>query len=666
MSFEHSVTAFHLALADRHIARVCRALDALRAPSSPPTSPATSAVRDEIRRSCDRKAHRLHDLSLAHLRRACTARVDVDAALAAFAHCVVLGAGPSAAAPFAHCLERLFAAQARACLDRVTAHRATARGNAHGYIDRLLYVDALRELVTGATDIMNAVADVVGPRGDSSVTRRVLEPIHESCGATALALVQLYAGDARVGAWERKAQAAADDAVAADESLQMMDLCLDELTCLLRVLESYAAFVQTLWPDAGTTDACGFRAQVQELAGVYVLLERFYVRQSVQKATAIAEPQALEAGVYVSSVVEDVSFVLNKAFYRASQCLTYHTALSIVIALVDAMESLYLPAILVLPSRPCVIPMSLAEAASTSSIDGGNARADDSATDAAVVSFSDALLQAVDEDLKRALQEEAKLFMTINSAFMSGKFVQALEEKIDEYSRTSFPHEALILDCLPTPIHDMTEAFHSIVSNEVQEVLSRSMRKRLLEVIRHLMDEQLKYVLTSAEYDAFGSRGSPLVRLIEREVMKNCELRRYERALCSAPFEDLVEAVAQEITSCLESTLLAVKKPCNELGALQLEREVTDILALLSTLVVEKSLRASFTRLFQLLFILNLTQPSHVVDDLPRLREELSVDTIVNLLQLRVDFEPADVALAIEQVTKVDAATSAGNGSSAS
>jgi hypothetical protein len=345
--------------------------------------------------------------------------------------------------------------------------------------------------------------------------------------------------------------------------------------------------------------------------------------------------------------------------------MNYHTALSIVIALVDVLESQYLPAILALPSRPCVIPLS-PTAAGPSRNDSGSSALDGDGDGGNDVSFSDMLLQAVDEDLERTLQEEARLVMTINSAFMSGEFVRALQEKIDEFSRAGFPHDAPMLECLPTPIHDMTEAFRSIVSNEVQEVLSRSLRKRLMDVIQRQMDEQLKYVLTSAEYDAFGSRGSPLLRLLEQEVMKNRELQRYERALCSAPFEDLVEAVTQDLTSGLERALLTSKKPCNDLGALQLEREVTDVLARVSTLVPHKSLRAAFTRLFQIVFILNLMQPSHVMDYLASVREELSLETISTLLRMRIDFKSQDVARAVGQMAKADAKIKASRAGKAS
>ncbi|KAF4044920.1 COG4 transport protein [Phytophthora infestans] len=655
MSFEESVTSFYVAFAEQQLDQVCQALSDMRVSASRESDgdQEAAAVRDEMLRSCEAKAQSLQDTALSHLQQACAgSNVDVDAALAAFARCVFLGAAREAVSKFSSCLSGIFATQARASLDRVRGSKQAAKANEHGYIDRAFYVKSLSELLTGATDIMNAVADVTA---DPQVLKQVLEPIHVSCAEIALQMVQMYADDARMVAWERRANSQAQrdprrvlegDEVEADESLQMIDLFLDELAFIIRVLVSYTAFLATVCEGLGQKDG-GFQVKVQELSGVYVVLERFYVFQSVHKATAIAEPQELEQGVYVSSVVEDVSFVLNKAFFRASQCMNYHTALSIVIAIVDALESQYLQAILVLPSRPCVIPLSSINAAS-----GQDGNSIDETQAQSEVSFSDMLLQAVDEDLQRTLQEEARLIMTINSAFASGEFVRALQDKIDEFSSASFPTDAPILECLPTPIHDMTEAFHSIVSNEIQEMLSRTLHKRLPQILNHSMDEQLQYVLTSAQYDALGSQGSPLVRLVEREIVTNRELQRYEQALCRAPFEDLVEAATQYVTSCVEKALLTSKKRCNDLGALQLEREVTEMLTRMSTLVPQRSLRGAFTRLFQVVFVLNLMQPSHVLDYLASLREEFSAQVIETLLRMRVDFKSQDISRAMDQIVQ--------------
>ena len=329
MSFEESVTSFYVALAEQQLEQVSQALGNMRiaVKRTVDVDQEAAAVRDEMLRSCEVKAQRLQESALSKLQRACTGSdVDVDAVLMAFSCCVALGATQDATWRFSGCFSDVFATQARASLDRVRHSKQTAQVNEHGYIDRAFYVEALSELLTGASDMMNAVADVTD---DAQVLRQVLEPIHTSCAETALQMVQMYADDARMAAWERRAnlqaqrdpsEVLAENDVEADESLQMIDLFLDELAFMIRVLVSYTAFVMTVCEGLGQEDGNGgFQIKVQELRGVYVLLERFYVFQSIHKATAIAEPQRLEHGVYVSSVVEDVSFVLNKAFYRASQ-----------------------------------------------------------------------------------------------------------------------------------------------------------------------------------------------------------------------------------------------------------------------------------------------------------------------------------------------------------
>lgn len=186
------------------------------------------------------------------------------------------------------------------------------------------YVDGMSEIMTGATDMMNAVADVTA---DQAVLAHVLAPVHAACADATLEIVQLYAVDARMAAWERRAidQARLDPSeqvrmeIEPDESLQMVDLFLDELSFVIRITMSYTSFLRSVCAALDSDKGGAFRVKAQELSGVYLLLERFYIFQSVRKATAIAEVQELEANVFVSSIVEDVSFVINKAFFRASQ-----------------------------------------------------------------------------------------------------------------------------------------------------------------------------------------------------------------------------------------------------------------------------------------------------------------------------------------------------------
>lgn len=275
--------------------------------------------------ACEMKAQMMQSTALQQLQATCsTMSPDIDQVLTAFFLCTELGAETEAVATFEKCLSRVFETQARASFDRVCAFKRTASVNENGYIDRGFYVEAVSEILTGATDIMNAVADVTA---NAVTLLQVLRPVHAICGEIILEIVHMYEIDARMTAWERKALAQArrqpgdggEDEVEADESLQMVDLFLDETSFLIRIIMSYSSFLRTICDGLDGERGSSFQVKIQELNGVYLILERFYVVQSVHKATAIAEAQELEPNVFVSSIVEDVSFVLNKSFFRASQ-----------------------------------------------------------------------------------------------------------------------------------------------------------------------------------------------------------------------------------------------------------------------------------------------------------------------------------------------------------
>ncbi|TMW64353.1 hypothetical protein Poli38472_012975 [Pythium oligandrum] len=658
--FEENMTAFYMAFAEDKLEAMCQSLSNMRLvvqnDHAEQQTDDETAVRAELLRACEMKAESVQDKVVAQLKAACASGDDIDHALTCFYLCVELGAASQAVGSFTGCLSRIFKTQSRAVFDRVCAFKTTAPVNEHGYIERNFYVEAMSELMTGATDLMNAVADVTT---DPLVVQKVLSPIHETCTEVVMEIVHMYAEDARMMAWERRAmdQARRDPSsgtsesdVESDESLQMVDLFLDELSFIIRILMSYSAFVQSIAKDLDGQQPSAFAVKIQEFNGVYLVLERFYVFQSVHKATAIAEVQELEPNVYVSSIVEDVSFVLNKAFFRASQCMNYHTSLSIVIAIVDALDSQYLPSIINLPSRAFVLPQSAAQTAAKPT-----SLSDDESSGSQDVSFSDMLLAAVDDDLTRAAKDDAKLIMAINSSFMSGEFVESLASKIDEYSSTTFPHEAPINECLPKPISELTDAFRSIVEHEIQNMLSQNIRMRMEPLINRTFLERIDYVLTSAQYDAFGLHGSPLNKLIQLDVMQNPVLRRYEQALITSPFEALISSFVEDLTKWIEAALVRFRKTCNDLGALQLEREVTDTLQRVSEFVKETSLRAAFTRLFQIVLILNLMQPMDIVDYGESITNEFTTREIETFLRMRVDFKPDDIQRAIRKLEEAGA-----------
>lgn len=335
--------------------------------------------------------------------------------------------------------------------------------------------------------------------------------------------------------------------------------------------------------------------------------------------------------------------------------IQYPTTLSIVSAIVDALDSMYLPAILKLPDRQ--FDFSAISAKSGQNVVVSKSKDEEEAhknTDQNEnISFSDLLLQIVDEDVTRELHKEAKLVMAINSAFMSCQVVSGLANKIEEISDTVFPHEAKLLECVPRPISELNDTFLEVVNNEISTMIQSTIKPHIEPLLHDWMETKCQYVLSSAEFDRFGVQPSPLTEFMERYVAKNQILKRYQQSLCHEPFQSLMQAFADGITTWLEDAIIQLQPAMNELGALQFEREVSDLLMKLSSFVKTKSMRSYFTRLFHMTLILNFLQPDDLVSSYQSRsidgEEELDSATLVALLQMRIEFQSTDLDDAVHK-----------------
>ena len=54
---------------------------------------------------------------------------------------------------------------------------------------------------------------------------------------------------------------------------------------------------------------CGVNHRVQELIGYYIIMEEYYMRESVAKAIAL---DSMEGGSLTSSMADDVFFILKQ------------------------------------------------------------------------------------------------------------------------------------------------------------------------------------------------------------------------------------------------------------------------------------------------------------------------------------------------------------------
>ena len=92
------------------------------------------------------------------------------------------------------------------------------------------------------------------------------------------------------------------------EEVKQLNALLDELQVVVMWCERYTTFVATVAYQHSVDESeerKGLVKELQGLVGSYVLLEKLYLRLTVQDAIEVAELFSLEEHVYISSMVYD-------------------------------------------------------------------------------------------------------------------------------------------------------------------------------------------------------------------------------------------------------------------------------------------------------------------------------------------------------------------------
>jgi hypothetical protein len=291
------------------------------------------------------------------------------------------------------------------------------------------------------------------------------------------------------------------------------------------------------------------------------------------------------------------------------------------------------------------------------------------------------LLQAVDDDLTRSVQDEAKLIMAINSAYMSKECLQEFEQKIASLSASCFPQDAPILECLPKPMSESIEAYKSIVENEIDDILNarggvnQRLHQKVFETFANLNTKYAQMDLQQLEqFEHLYSGINPFFQhLVLKDILNDPILLRYEKNLCKFPFEKLILKLITNLIEWIEEKVKVLQ--FNELGALQLEKEISFLLQKLLELLPQQTIstgsdpndamealssdggvgnasgqvRSEFTRLFQVVLILNLVDPVHVLE-YESIKQELSIPEIEQILRLRIEFNDVDVTKVVQKL----------------
>ncbi|EQC28711.1 hypothetical protein SDRG_13584 [Saprolegnia diclina VS20] len=647
MAFHEHIAAFYMALAEDKLDGLVDALQSLREAAKEAAASPESALLEEMLRDCEQKAitkgpaavQQFGDFVLpktgALNKRRPVASDDLAGQLKALEDdlLLVLNAFYTAQTldstdASLHRLRDYMTADASQRgglrLDQFKRLKTSAKLNADGYIDRHIHLEALTGLFQDASHLLQYIEQTVWPHQVAAT----FAPLHKRILDVVLDVLAMYGNDARLLAWERKISMNHGQ-VEADESLQMIDLLLDELATILQWGFQYTASVLDVAAHAGLS------AKIAELNGVYLLLEQFYISQSVRKAVAIAEPEEVEPHVFEISTVQDTSFVLDKAFARANQSMHYHTVLAIVIAIVEALDGTFMPSILALPDRSFELPLPVTSPRATTEPNEASSTGDDEK------SFGDALLEVVEMDLTAQLQRQAKMMMAINSAHKSSAYVDTLHARLHELSFPPFPP---LLECLPKALSDLQADVGQVITVGTQELYAIALQAKLRAYCDASIP-QWQFELNLESFEYFDVHDSPLRRLVH-QVLREKALRRFRRGLNSVTFERLWRAVVVDLCTWMEEGIQT--KQFNEWGAMQLDRDVRSVMQLCAKFPTEPlSLLTEFTRLDQIVLLVNMVQASDVLE-YDSIRSTLSIAEIQARLQLR--FRKSSIGHVVQQL----------------
>lgn len=352
-------------------------------------------------------------------------------------------------------------------------------------------------------------------------------------------------------------------------------------------------------------------SKMQELLGNYLLLEQYYMEESVRKAIAM---DAREEGL-LSSVVDDVLFLVRKCVRRAISsgsvdCIC--AALNYSVALLETTfyQHLHNAIQVGYPSTTFT-----AEALQTAQ-NAYNVIQHGKSNDADVQ--RDAFITAA------------------NNACGTGEMLldlrKGLENELKEFNRSTTDTEKL--EHAVGQLADVSRKMHNLATHAMESLCKISFRSKIKSSCDVYAD--LPHTLTESQMAEFEAI-DPFIDQFNASLDKH--IASFEPILHSENFQSLLLCVCSEVENQMERIIM--KCTFNRLGGLQLDREFRQLSAYLSS-IAGWTARERCARLAQIVALLNVESVEEAIElreatRTSSLTRTLSANDIVNVLGLRVD-----------------------------
>ncbi|CAM9503110.1 unnamed protein product [Scytosiphon promiscuus] len=437
-----------------------------------------------------------------------------------------------------------------------------------------------------------------------------------------------------------------------------MDFVIDEMALACQYCQRYLDFVAD---DLGLTEdqSSEFYAQVRLIEGAYVQLEDAYCVRSVEEAMRIAEPIEVQDGTYVSSMVEDASFLVHKSLRRSVSTRSEQAIMAVCNRVTEILDP-HAPE----PSFYGGLATEADHRVPVGGSDGGDGEEDrDRQPDDFSTAFAKCVPRTISDEEGRPRSPtpvgrysgaaqgggcvgKAGAMVGINSVHVALSSVSAIQDALNRFLEASNPLVSLMLDEVArilrayrelrdSRLNDVLEALSPPVSAALASSFGSSsyalgpaqyeLRSGDLSGARRVL-HAATYALTGSDVGGEGggvgaAAGTAPGGATAGADGEGAAYGGCRAALLQEPFEELVRRSVGRVASAVE--MAARSKGTGggggftEWGALLLRKEVRTLQQGLAALMETDSLNTQFDDLNELVRLLNFERPADALDYRP-------------------------------------------------
>nr|CAG4650816.1 EOG090X02VY [Simocephalus serrulatus]SVE94130.1 EOG090X02VY [Simocephalus serrulatus] len=361
---------------------------------------------------------------------------------------------------------------------------------------------------------------------------------------------------------------------------------------------------------------------VQELLGDYIMLERYFLSESVSKAVTM---DTTMEGSLTSSIVDDVFFLVKKSIRRSLTSCSVDSICAVINNACALLEEDY--AFVFQQHFKQGFPsgyLDLTQAYNViqSSIQQGSIR-----------------LQSSDTE-----KTKANFLITLNNVETSIECIETLDKNVSYEiqvnlgSTMTSREQEKIKSCL-TGFKSTITKFRQLLDFGHEQLKSSAIKPRIKPWVDQLLS--VNHVIDEEEFSCYEAQ-DPFIQ--ELNLHLDGFMSGFKDSLTPNNYQTLIGTLTSQVAQQFEKVIL--KTNFNRLGALQLDKEVRALVTYLST-ATTWTIRDRLTRLTQIVTLLNLENLTEITEywgpNASSITWRLTPQEVRQILMLRTDFRVEDV-----------------------